>query len=202
MRKQSVSIYFTLHLAQRSCLHASLTLWRSQWNGCFGRILAYDVEKKDLTGWSREYSHKLSKAWKAKSGKVMGFAFNPSRPNTVLVYSETCFCELDLTLVRAFVVIIIIIIAIEGEKEKEEVVLTPPFARYLLSTGRWNANASHQVQLELCATSVRWLHAGKRARDSPATMGAHSAATACAGLRPQVWRQVARRIRSLGVATK
>ncbi|KAL6065936.1 U3 small nucleolar RNA-associated protein [Balamuthia mandrillaris] len=58
----------------------------------------YDVEEKRLSDWSREYGNKLPAQFMALRDKLIGIAFNPSRPSTMCLYSTAFFVHIDLEL--------------------------------------------------------------------------------------------------------
>ncbi|RUS34689.1 WD40-repeat-containing domain protein [Jimgerdemannia flammicorona] len=56
----------------------------------------YDVELCRLTDWSRKYSEKLPIKFLQFKDKIMGFGFNPARPNTIVAWGVSYLCLIDL----------------------------------------------------------------------------------------------------------
>ncbi|KAJ3417525.1 U3 small nucleolar RNA-associated protein 4 [Chytridiales sp. JEL 0842] len=59
-------------------------------------IYIYDVEKKCLSDWSREYSHRLPDRFVSRGEIIMGSDTSVSRPGKLVVYAANYICTIDL----------------------------------------------------------------------------------------------------------
>ncbi|OZJ06653.1 hypothetical protein BZG36_00273 [Bifiguratus adelaidae] len=56
----------------------------------------YDINLNRLTPWSRQNSQRFPAKFLQLKDKIQGFAFNPARPNTVVVWGVNYMCLVDL----------------------------------------------------------------------------------------------------------
>ncbi|CAM0136702.1 U3 small nucleolar RNA-associated protein [Umbelopsis sp. WA50703] len=57
----------------------------------------YDVEQKRHTEWSQKNAQKLPKQFLELRDRIMGVAYNPAQPDTIIIYGSTYLCSVDLT---------------------------------------------------------------------------------------------------------
>jgi len=57
----------------------------------------YDIEEKRLSDWSREYGNRLPlHLFRSRKDKIIGISFNVQRENTMILYTHSYFCYIDL----------------------------------------------------------------------------------------------------------
>jgi len=56
----------------------------------------YDVELLSLKDWSREYAHSLPRDFVQSFEKMVGISFDPYKKSSLILYSTTFFCFIDL----------------------------------------------------------------------------------------------------------
>ncbi|KAI9031291.1 WD40-repeat-containing domain protein [Hyaloraphidium curvatum] len=59
-------------------------------------FLCYDVEDRRFTDWMREYANDLPARFLGTGDKIVGIAFNPARPSTIIFWGVTFFVQVDL----------------------------------------------------------------------------------------------------------
>ncbi|CAG8620383.1 10080_t:CDS:2, partial [Ambispora leptoticha] len=57
----------------------------------------FDLQKENLTDWSRNYSTKLPLKFLELKEKIMGCTFNPGRPESILLWSANFICIVDIS---------------------------------------------------------------------------------------------------------
>ncbi|KAL1924575.1 uncharacterized protein VTP21DRAFT_4229 [Calcarisporiella thermophila] len=59
-------------------------------------LYLHDLETRKLTDWSRRCSHRLPRKFLRLRDKIVGIAYNPARPSTLMAWGATFMCQVDL----------------------------------------------------------------------------------------------------------
>lgn len=60
------------------------------------RFYLLDIERRDLTEWSKDVGHQLPAELKTRRDCILGICFNPGAPNSLLLWGSGFVCHVDL----------------------------------------------------------------------------------------------------------